>query len=218
MALHKIVVLLTYLLLQRSRLVEHDCKLASHLRNLLLRFHAILCMLVSVHAHGIIQILLLITLRLDGSNLLIQLSQSAALQLHLLLSSKIFGVGLGQLYSVLLALLLKIYEALIEILGVVLPTQNVFPQIHCLCLLPLHEVDLFFLCGHLPWSHPCLRCRALAKDPRSSCGHHPHLVSAHLSVPGCPSYLVSAGCEHFLPACAPPRPSRPWPSEPHTSS
>mmetsp|Transcript_17443 Transcript_17443/g.38189 ORF Transcript_17443/g.38189 Transcript_17443/m.38189 type:complete len:250 (+) Transcript_17443:425-1174(+) len=70
-----LVVLLADLLLQCSRVVKHDLELSTHITDLLIGLHQIFRVEIPVHADLIIEILLLIALRLNIRNLLLELCE-----------------------------------------------------------------------------------------------------------------------------------------------
>mmetsp|Transcript_69505 Transcript_69505/g.214844 ORF Transcript_69505/g.214844 Transcript_69505/m.214844 type:complete len:568 (-) Transcript_69505:1040-2743(-) len=141
-AVHETSILLPDLLLQGRRLVEHDLELPSHLVDLLVGLDEVLGVQVPVHAHGIVEVFLLIALCLDVCDLLLELRQLHASSLELLLGTEVLGISLGQLDAVLLALLLQVPDALPELLRVLLPPRDVLLHVHRLRLLTLHQVDL----------------------------------------------------------------------------
>mmetsp|Transcript_51967 Transcript_51967/g.121685 ORF Transcript_51967/g.121685 Transcript_51967/m.121685 type:complete len:234 (-) Transcript_51967:1029-1730(-) len=141
-AKHQSPILLSDLLLQSSCGVEHDLEFPSHLCNLLIGLYEVLCMQVAVHANSIVEVFLLVALGLDISNLLLQLRQHCISRLEFFQCRKVLGIRLCQLHAILLALLVQLEDAFLELLCITLPPTDVLHEVHLRRLLPLHNIDL----------------------------------------------------------------------------
>mmetsp|Transcript_106895 Transcript_106895/g.189985 ORF Transcript_106895/g.189985 Transcript_106895/m.189985 type:complete len:262 (-) Transcript_106895:824-1609(-) len=120
-------------------------------------------MQVPVHANVVVEVFLLVAFCLHIGYLLLELCQSCPTSLQLLFASKVLCICLGKLNAILLALLLKFEDALLEVLCILLPPSNVFLHVHRLRLLALHEVNLL-LCPLICLDHILVEDVALAQE------------------------------------------------------
>ena len=104
--------------------MSHAAELHFEFCNLLLCLKQVLRVKVTIRSHCLIEVLLLFQASFGLDVLLLKLSDQVVLELHLLKALIVLGIGLGCLYTILLLVLLKLIDQLLQLLGFCLITLD----------------------------------------------------------------------------------------------
>ena len=138
------------LLLQLGDLLRHSSELHPQLCDLLLSFKEVLGVKVSVRSNSFVQVLLLLELALSLDILLLEFGDDIVVKLHLLKALVVLGVSLRGLKTVLLLIILKLVNQLLQLLSLSLVPLNLVLELLELVLKGLNGANLvffFLLCG-----------------------------------------------------------------------